>query len=42
MKKYKTIQIISDDKFFAHKEIQEQMKKIKNIIKASNGKLHTK
>ncbi|WP_265734349.1 hypothetical protein [Malaciobacter canalis] len=34
--KYTTIKIISDDKFFGSKEIQEQMEKLKKLFKENN------
>lgn len=32
MKKYSTIKIIKDDKYFENKEVKEQLKKMKKII----------
>lgn len=45
MKKYSTIKIIKDDKYFEDKEVKEQLKKLKyfikniNTIKGNNGKM---
>ena len=36
MKKYSTIKIIKDDKYFKDKEVKEQLKKIKELIQKLN------